>query len=246
MAEICERWNWTAESRLFALTGAGISAESGVPTFRDSGGLWEGFKVEEVATPQAFAKNPELVIDFYNKRRLHLNKVQPNPAHLALARLENLLEDRLTLVTQNVDDLHERGGSKNLIHMHGELRKLRCLRNPDHIVETKEEQTKHTRCPQCASEMRPHIVWFGEEPLLMEDIYAKLGRCTHFLYIGTSSQVYPAAGFKRVAKQIGAKVLCINLEACYDPYTEFVQIGQASQLVPRFVDWMEEECCILG
>lgn len=230
-----EAWAFGPHSRLVVLTGAGISAESGIATFRDSGGLWENHRIEDVATPEGFARNPQAVIDFYNQRREQLLQVEPNAAHLALARLQRLLPDRMLLVTQNVDDLHERSGSAQVLHMHGELKKLRCLRHTDHILSTTLQQDPHTHCPQCGGAVRPHIVWFGEIPLQMDVIEKALQQCTHFVYIGTSSQVYPAAGFKSAAKAAGAKVLCINLETEADAVTDFYLQGKAGIRVPEWV-----------
>lgn len=223
-------------TKLVVLTGAGISAESGIRTFRDSGGLWEEHRIEDVATPEGFARNPELVIQFYNERRQKLSSVEPNAAHRALARLENMLGDRFLLVTQNVDDLHERAGSKRLIHMHGELLKLRCLRHPDHIIPFSGTQRANDVCPHCGAAMRPHIVWFGEIPFAMDEITEALKSSTHFAYIGTSSQVYPAAGFKRVAATAGAQVACFNLDQEADPWTQEYHTGKASETVPRWVE----------
>jgi|SaaInlStandDraft_1057018.scaffolds.fasta_scaffold66333_2 NAD-dependent deacetylase len=231
-------WSWTKDSKLCILTGAGVSAESGVKTFRDSGGLWEGHSIEEVATPEGFHQNPSLVINFYNQRRAQLKEVQPNSAHIALGKLKDHLDHRLTLITQNVDDLHERGGAASPIHMHGELKKIRCQSNPTHIrdFEDSQDPTK-TLCPQCSSIMRPHIVWFGEIPFDMELIESKVRDCTHFVFIGTSSQVYPAAGYKNLAKAHGARVLNINLDIDHsDPDTDFFLQGPAGETVPKWVD----------
>ena len=182
-------------AHIVILTGAGISAESGIGTFRDKGGIWERYKVEDVATPQGFAKNPHLVHEFYNmRRRLHAT-VTPNAAHFALARLEHN-HPSVTLITQNVDALHEQAGSKNLIHMHGEMLKAWCtvcdVRNPWH-----DDISAETGCPSCrtAGHMRPDVVWFGEMPYHMEPIGAALERADLFISIGTSGNVYPAAGF---------------------------------------------------
>jgi NAD-dependent deacetylase len=218
------------------LTGAGISAESGIRTFRDSGGLWESHQIEDVATPEGFDRNPNMVIEFYNQRRQQLKDAQPNEAHLALASLEERLGNRMLVVTQNVDDLHDRAGSKNLIHMHGELKKLRCLRDESHVIPFETSQDVQTRCPYCHAEMRPHIVWFGEVPFQMEEIQQALLGCTHFVYIGTSSQVYPAAGFRHVAKHVGAKVLCINLEVEHDHSTDYYLEGTATSQMPIFLE----------
>lgn len=222
--------------RLVVLTGAGISAESGIRTFRDSGGLWEEHRIEDVATPEGFQRNPALVIQFYNARRQQLHAVVPNAAHHALVRLEQALGDRFTLITQNVDDLHERAGSRRLIHMHGELLKLRCLGTQAHVLEIAGDQTNADRCPHCGSGLRPHIVWFGEVPFAMETILEELSRCTHFAYIGTSSQVYPAAGFKQVAAENGAHVVRLDLENQPDAWTDESHTGPATLTVPAWVD----------
>jgi len=232
-------WNFGPKSKLVILTGAGISAESGIRTFRDSGGLWEDHRVEDVATPEGFARNPGMVIEFYNQRRLELSHVRPNPAHEAIACLGNRLAERLLLVTQNIDNLHERGGSKQVEHMHGELLKLRCLRDERHVIDFAGVQNIDFPCPQCGAKMRPHIVWFGEIPFDMDAIQDALQCCTHFVFVGTSSQVYPAAGFRKVAKAVGAKVLCINLEVeADDPYTDLIIQGKAGIEVPLWVDSM--------
>lgn len=230
-------WTLDDDSRLFVLTGAGISAESGIKTFRDAGGLWEGHAIEEVATPEGFAENPSLVIDFYNQRRKQLKEVEPNLAHIKLAELMKKMGERMLIVTQNVDDLHERGGAKNVIHMHGELKKLKCHGSPPHIIPTDHDQSTDQRCNSCGMSLRPDIVWFGEMPYRMEEIYSWLESTTHFITIGTSSVVYPAAGFKQVAKQAGASVLCINLEVDpYDTSLDFYIEDKATTGVRRFVD----------
>lgn len=199
---------------IVVLTGAGVSAESGLKTFRDNNGLWENHRVEDVCTPQAFARNPELVQRFYNTRRQQLvTEAQPNAAHLALAHFERNFSGQFTLVTQNVDDLHERAGSQNLLHMHGELRKARCTRT-NNIVAWSDAITSDTPCPCCqrTGTLRPHIVWFGEMPLYMDEIEEKLAKCDLFVSIGTSGQVYPAAGFVQVARSYGAHTVELNLE----------------------------------
>lgn len=181
---------------IVVLTGAGISAESGLPTFRDRGGLWETHRIEEVATPEAFKSDPELVQRFYNQRRRMLPTVRPNAAHAALSELEANWRGDYLLVTQNVDDLHERAGSKKMIHMHGELVKARC-----ELCGTVSPWTtdlgKGSRCPRCGRDgcLRPHIVWFGEVPLQLDLIFRVLAQCRLFVAIGTSGVVYPAAGF---------------------------------------------------
>lgn len=221
------------------LTGAGISAESGLATFRDLGGLWSQVRLEDVACPQAFAADPARVQGFYNARRAQLNTVEPNPAHRALARLDAAwTRGDFLLVTQNVDDLHDRAGSRRLVHMHGELRRARCLACGDNSPWTA-EISPASACPGCDSEgrLRPHVVWFGEMPLEMDRIEAALECCDLFVSIGTSGRVYPAAGF--VAAVRGrVRTLEINLEAS-DGASMFDETrhGPASRLVPA---WVEE------
>jgi NAD-dependent deacetylase len=219
------------------LTGAGISAESGVRTFRDGGGLWEQHRVQDVATPEAFERDPALVQRFYNERRRQLPAVRPNLAHLALARLEEAWAGDFLLVTQNVDDLHDRAGSRKLLHMHGELLKARCLRCAG-VHRWVGDLDEATACPACAApgRLRPHIVWFGEVPMGMDRIYEALGRCTVFLSIGTSGKVYPAAGFVDAVPP-WTRTLELNLEATSmsDAFHEHRQ-GPATQLVPVVVE----------
>lgn len=193
------------------LTGAGISAESGLPTFRDKDGLWEGHRVEDVASPEAFHRDPDLVHAFYNLRRAALFAVEPNAAHLALARLQREYNGVVSLITQNVDDLHERAGSAGVIHMHGELRKARCLRCGD-IRPWMADLSADTACPHCTRSggMRPDIVWFGEIPYHMERIADLVDHAGIFVAIGTSGHVYPAAGFVSAAKSAGAETIEIN------------------------------------
>lgn len=199
---------------IVVLTGAGVSAESGIKTFRDGNGLWENHRLEDVCTPEAFERNPALVQEFYNARRRQLVKeAHPNPAHLALAEFERTFSGNFTLVTQNVDDLHERAGSGNLIHMHGELLKARCSKTGV-IVPWTDDITTALPCPCCNQPgvLRPHIVWFGEIPLDMDKIEMALERCDLFIAIGTSGQVYPAAGFVQLATAYGAHTVELNLE----------------------------------
>lgn len=199
---------------IVVLTGAGVSAESGIKTFRDSNGLWENHRIEDVCTPEAFVRNPALVQQFYNARRQQLiSDAHPNPAHLALAAFEQQFQGNFTLVTQNVDDLHERAGSRNLIHMHGELLKARCSRS-GRIISWRESIDTTTPCPCCnqPGALRPHIVWFGEIPLDMDKIEMALAQCDLFVAIGTSGQVYPAAGFVQMATAYGAHTVELNLE----------------------------------
>ncbi|MEP2735611.1 MAG: NAD-dependent deacylase [Erythrobacter sp.] len=227
--------------KIVVLTGAGISAESGIDTFRDAGGLWEQHKVEDVATPEGFARDPELVLGFYDMRREALAKVEPNNAHRALARLEAEFskdqERDLLLVTQNVDDLHERGGSNQVLHMHGELKSALCavceMRSPWDA-----ELSDRPKCPICkAPSLRPDVVWFGEMPYQMERIYAAIRDCDLFVSIGTSGAVYPAAGFVRDAKECGAATLELNLEASEgSAWFDDSRLGPASELVPAWVN----------
>ena len=219
--------------KIVILTGAGISAESGLKTFRDADGLWENEPVRIVATPEGFESEPKRVIEFYNKLRKGLKNVEPNAAHQALAMLEEKFGDNFLLITQNVDDLHQRAGSKRVIPMHGELLKVRCLGPKEHIMSCSEDQPE--KCPECGSKMRPHIVWFGEIPFEMDRIQKALMGCDLFAYIGTSGVVYPAAGFKQMAKLSGAHVVCLNLESTSSSYTdEFIQ-GKATEVVPKWV-----------
>lgn len=223
---------------ILILTGAGISAESGLSTFRDNGGLWDNYPVEDVATPEAFAAKPDLVHRFYNERRQALSRVLPNPAHKALAALEAGLEDaggKLTLITQNVDDLHERAGSRNILHMHGELTSIRCTSCEDRYHFT---QTTYVDmiCSACGlGVMRPDIVWFGEIPFFMREIESALKACNLFVSIGTSGAVYPAAGFVNLARRLGKDTLEINLEPS-DGSHNFAQtrLGKAGELVPKW------------
>ncbi len=204
----------SAERNIVVLTGAGMSAESGVPTFRGVDGLWEGHHIEMVASPEGFARDPELVHRFYNLRRAALKTVEPNAGHLALARLEREWRGRFLLVTQNVDDLHERAGSERLIHMHGELRKARCECCGEVSSWTK-ELSSVTRCLACGEVggMRPHIVWFGEIPFELETIMTALKSADIFLCIGTSGVVYPAAGFARqAASRPDCRLIEMNIE----------------------------------
>ncbi len=184
--------------RVFVLTGAGISAESGIPTFRDANGLWHGYRIEEVASPEAWERDAAMVWEFYSMRRRGAAPCQPNAAHLALANLERLLGERFFLCTQNVDDLHERAGSHRMVHMHGELFKSRCEScdlEPFSDRNTYESREAIARCPRCGARIRPHIVWFGEIPLEMDRITRELDRCTVLLVVGTSGVVQPAASF---------------------------------------------------
>jgi NAD-dependent deacetylase len=220
------------------LTGAGVSAESGLATFRGPDGLWEGHRVEDVATPEAFARDPELVHKFYDARRAKLALVEPNEAHRALARLDSEWPGELLLVTQNVDDLHERAGSKRLIHMHGELASGWCLRCNQRFGWTG-PMGERAGCPNCGTTgmVRPDIVWFGEMPYEMERIDEALRNCDLFVSIGTSGAVYPAAGFVQSARYCGAATLEMNLEPSLGSiYFDESRTGPASELVPEWVE----------
>jgi len=225
---------------IVVLTGAGISAESGIRTFRAADGLWENHRIEDVATPEAFERDPELVHQFYNQRReqLLLPDIRPNPAHQALAKLEQGCTEQFLLVTQNIDNLHERAGSHNLIHMHGELLNLRCITSGQ-VFSNHQPVAPEARCRCCdqAGTLRPDIVWFGEMPMQMELIYEALESCDLFVSIGTSGHVYPAAGFVEVANSVGAETVEINLEpskkqSAFDRHI----YGPASREVPLFVE----------
>jgi len=223
--------------RIVVLTGAGISAESGINTFRDNGGLWEKHRLEDVATPEAFERDPVLVQRFYNARRNQLETVHPNAAHIALAEFEKEFTGEFLLVTQNVDHLHQEAGSQNLIHMHGELKKSRCV-NTGQIHDQHTDIDHKSVCRCCGTtSLRPHIVWFGEMPLLMDDIYEALEACDLFISIGTSGNVYPAAGFVEVANAVGARTVEINLEPsrATNAFDETIE-GLASETVPAFLN----------
>lgn len=223
--------------RIVVLTGAGISAESGVPTFRDAGGLWEGHRVEDVATPEAFERDPVTVQRFYDARRRAVASVAPNPAHHALARLEAALGDELLVVTQNIDDLHERAGSTRVRHMHGELGRARCLACGERS-DAAGDLVGEPPCPACGERMlRPDVVWFGEMPYGLDEIDAALVGCERFVAIGTSGAVHPAAGFVLTAAAFGAATLELNLaESEISEFFDEHRLGPASAVVPRWVD----------
>ena len=222
------------------LTGAGISKESGLDTFRCADGIWAKYDLADVATPEGFARNPGLVQSFYNDRRRGLRDpaIQPNAAHQALARLEEEWPGPVLLVTQNIDDLHERGGSRNLIHMHGELLKARCLET-EAVVRWEEDITTETPSPSTGRPggLRPHIVWFGEIPLEMDRIFDALSECRLFISVGTSGTVYPAAGFVQQAVMSGAHAVELNMEPSIGVtlFHEAIH-GPATQVVPAFVE----------
>ena len=227
-------------SNIVILTGAGISAESGVATFRGPDGLWEGHRVEDVATPEAFTLDPVLVQRFYDARRARLGQVEPNAAHRALARLDAKWPGELLIVTQNVDDLHERGGARRVLHMHGELRSAWCLAC-DGRVRWDGELSSGPACPSCgtAGAMRPDIVWFGEMPYGLDAIDRALMDADLFVSVGTSGAVYPAAGFVQTARYRGARTLEINLEPSGGSiFFHESRLGRAGELVPAWVEEM--------
>jgi NAD-dependent deacetylase len=223
---------------LVILTGAGISAESGLATFRGPDGLWEGHRVEDVCTPEALARDPDLVLEFYDMRRRALATVKPNPAHEALARLDAEWSGELLIVTQNVDDLHERAGARRLIHMHGELLSALCL-GCGGRTHFEAEMIGRPPCPTCGAKggLRPDIVFFGEIPYRMDEIEAALEQADLFVSIGTSGAVYPAAGFVQLARAVGADTLELNLEpSAGTSLFAASEFGAASTLVPAWVD----------
>lgn len=226
-----------AYGNIVILTGAGVSAESGVATFRGPGGLWEGHRVEDVCTPQALARDPVLVHRFYDARRETLAEVVPNAAHLALARLDAEWPGDLLLVTQNVDDLHERAGSRRLIHMHGELKSALCARCGDRVA-WEDSLPPGSVCAVCgAAALRPDIVFFGEMPYRMEAIEQAISCADLFVSVGTSGAVYPAAGFVQTARYHGAATLELNLEPSEgSAWFGESRLGPAGVLVPEWVD----------
>ena len=221
------------------LTGAGVSAESGIDTFRSAGGLWEQHRVEDVATPEAFARNPDLVLRFYDMRREAIQTKLPNAAHTALARLDAEWKGGLLLVTQNVDDLHERAGSRRLLHMHGEHLNAWCTAC-DARPRWFAALIDRPPCPACgARALRPDVVWFGEMPYHMDAIYRALGEADLFVSIGTSGAVYPAAGFVRQAREMGVRTLELNLEPSQGTsWFHEARHGPASEVVPEWVGEM--------
>ncbi len=233
-----------AGSRITILTGAGLSAESGLHTFRDRGGIWEKYDLTEVATPEAFARNPAFVLDFYNQRRRANEDVKPNPAHQALAQLEREHGGEVWVVTQNIDPLHEMAGTRNLIHMHGEITKALCAECGHREAWGMADITPQSTCAACGTigRMRPDVVWFGEMPYQMEEIFGLLAQTDLFVSIGTSGTVYPAAGFVEIAREAGAWTLELNLEPSegVSLFHHAVQ-GRATQTVPALVDQILRE-----
>jgi len=229
------------QDRIFVLTGAGVSAESGLPTFRGINGLWRGYRVEEVATPEAFAADPALVWQFYSERRQRHLTVQPNPAHFALAELECKLADLFFLCTQNVDSLHEHAGSRRVVHMHGRLMQSRCSNPRCNTPPFEDRNSYHTReaiprCQVCGALIRPHICWFGEVPFEMDLVLHQLGEATVVVVIGSSGVVEPAASFVRMAHRNRARTVYVGPEEPANrTYFEEVLVGKAGEVLPRMV-----------
>lgn len=223
------------------LSGAGLSAASGVPTFRDANGLWEGHRVEEVATPGAWFSDRDLVRDFYDQRRIACAAVSPNPGHDALAQLQGALgADRVTLVTQNIDGLLGKAEAKEVIEMHGSLWHLKCEANDDHprvAVEGRQDPT--ASCEVCGALLRPDVVWFGEMPYAMERIYRLLSECTLFLSVGTSGLVYPAAGFVAQARAVGAWCVEVNPSPAGGPFQQVISEGSETALPRVLGEWLD-------
>ncbi len=240
----------TRSSKLFVLTGAGISAESGISTFRDGGGLWERHRLEDVASPEAWARDPAMVWRFYSERRAHAASARPNPGHLALARVQAHLGAGFHLCTQNVDGLHEAAGSTSVLHMHGELDKTRC-EDDACTLEPFRDTALHTdaaalpRCPKCGSRLRPHIVWFGEMPLELHATKRRVQDCDVFLTVGSSGVVYPAAGFVReivYRRQMreACRAVYVGLERPDNAGSfQEVHLGRSGEILPRLFDLVD-------
>src|SRR5271154_3999243 len=228
--------------RVFVLTGAGVSAESGIPTFRGQDGLWEGHRLEDVATPQAFARDPELVWRFYSMRRTVAAGCKPNAGHIALAKLEEKLGNRMFICTQNVDALHEAAGSKRVVHMHGHLFQSRCSNRKCSTKPFKDSRVYEHRshipsCIECGALLRPHICWFNESPFHMKEVIPALEECSIFLTVGSSGIVQPAASFALIAKQNGSKTIYVGLEIPANAFAfDEVFLGPAGERLPELFD----------
>ncbi len=230
----------TKDSQVLVLTGAGVSAESGVPTFRDSNGLWEAHRVEDVASPEGFERDPNLVWRFYSLRREAALKVTPNPGHVALAKLEEKLGDRFLLATQNVDGLHPRAGSKRLLCIHGELFKSRCEYCAEPFDDARTYFSELPKCADCGGAVRPHIVWFGEmlDPAHLqqvENFIARAGKNLIFIAAGTSGQVFPAAGFVDAARAVGGQTWLVDTAPSPGFAQRFdeVLVGKSGEILPQ-------------
>jgi len=226
---------------VFVLTGAGVSAESGLPTFRGAAGIWRGYRAQDVATPEAFRADPEMVWQFYSERRKRHSTVTANTAHFALAELERRLGERFFLCTQNVDSLHEQAGSKRLVHMHGRLMQSRCSRAGCHSKPFEDERRYLHRaeiptCEQCGALLRPHVCWFGEVPYSMDRIFAELRACTVLLTVGSSGVVEPAASFVRMVKAQRARAIYVGAEEpANGTFFDDVVLGKAGEVLPELV-----------
>jgi NAD-dependent deacetylase len=228
----------TNSNRITVLTGAGISAESGVPTFRGAGGIWQNYQVTDVATPQAFARNPELVWEFYNWRRKLVSKVTFNPGHKALADLEKHVSD-FTLITQNVDGLHRKAGSRRLLEIHGNLWEVRCTRCGRLTMNKSKDMGKLPKCTECGGLLRPNVVWFGEslDPDILNKSVEAARNCELMLIIGTSGVVQPAASLALQAKAAGAVVAEINIERTpQSGQMDFILTGKSGEILPMLVE----------
>jgi NAD-dependent deacetylase len=234
---------FSESNKIVVLTGAGISAESGLKTFRDSGGLWENYRVEDIATPEAFQRNPEMVWRFYKQRYKQLQSAKPNPAHFALKRLEDFAGDNFSLITQNVDGLHTQAESRNVIEMHGSFSRCFCIKcHSYYLLSEINFDDKIPICKKCGGILRPDVVWFGELPYHLDKINRLLKEADYFIIIGTSGVVYPAAGFLQIAKYYGATTIGINREEPinFQFIDKFYQ-GSAGELLPKLVDeWISQ------
>lgn len=233
--------------KIVILTGAGMSAESGLGTFRDKNGIWSQYNMDEVATPEGFLEDPQRSLDFYNVRRDLHAKAEPNKAHKALARLEADYPGEVVIVTQNIDHLHEVAGSQRVIHMHGRVDRARCI-SCDHVYDISHGRlSDDSQCPscQCQGQQRPDVVWFGEMPYHMDEIQDEVTSCFLFLSIGTSGSVYPAAGFVSLARKSGAHTVELNLEPS-EGVIKFHEAhhGKATDIVPMYVDRLMHEAAI--